>query len=48
VQLRADGAGVGLHVEGHRESVALPRWTIERYGDGEAFARVFGRKLVIA
>ncbi|MBV8942289.1 MAG: Ppx/GppA family phosphatase [Solirubrobacterales bacterium] len=48
VELSADGEGVGLHVDGHEESVALPRWSVERYGDGEAFARVFGRELVIA
>jgi hypothetical protein len=25
----------------------LPRWSVERYGDGEAFQRVFGRRLLI-
>ncbi len=48
VRLRADGQGIGLHVDGRGESVALPRWSVERYGDGETFARVFGRNLVIA
>lgn len=48
VRLEADGQGIGLHVDGRGESVALPRWSVERYGDGETFARVFGRKLVIA
>ena len=48
VRLHSDGQGIGLHVEAPGESVALPRWSVERYGDGETFARVFGRKLVIA
>jgi exopolyphosphatase/guanosine-5'-triphosphate,3'-diphosphate pyrophosphatase len=48
VELRSDGDGIGLHVEGRSESVALSRWSVERYGDGETFARVFGRKLLIA
>jgi exopolyphosphatase/guanosine-5'-triphosphate,3'-diphosphate pyrophosphatase len=48
VRLRSDGQGIGLEVEAPGESVALPRWSVERYGDGETFARVFGRKLVIA
>ena len=30
------------------EGVALPCWSVERHGDDEAFARVFGRKLVVA
>ena len=47
VLVRRDGKGIGLLVEAPGNSVALPRWSVERYGDGETFARVFGRKLMI-
>lgn len=46
-RLRANGGGVDLHLEAAGESLVLPRWSIERYGDGEAFERAFGRRLVI-
>ena len=45
---RAQGDGIGLHVKGDGAGVALPRWSVERYGDDETFERVFGRRLVIA
>jgi exopolyphosphatase / guanosine-5'-triphosphate,3'-diphosphate pyrophosphatase len=47
VRLRANGKGVDLHLEADGDSLVLPRWSVERYGDGEAFERVFGRRLVI-
>jgi len=47
VRLRANGKGVDLHLEAGGDSLVLPRWSVERYGDGEAFERVFGRRLVI-
>jgi exopolyphosphatase / guanosine-5'-triphosphate,3'-diphosphate pyrophosphatase len=46
-RLRANGGGVDLHLEAAGDSLVLPRWSIERYGDGEAFKRAFGRRLVI-
>jgi exopolyphosphatase/guanosine-5'-triphosphate,3'-diphosphate pyrophosphatase len=46
-RLRADGDGVDLHLEATGKSLVLPRWSIERYGDGDAFERAFGRRLVI-
>jgi exopolyphosphatase/guanosine-5'-triphosphate,3'-diphosphate pyrophosphatase len=45
-RLRANGHGVDLHLEAAGD-LMLPRWSVERYGDGEAFARVFGRRLLI-
>ncbi len=48
VELRARDKRIGLRVLGADKSVALPRWSVERYGDEETFARVFGRKLTIA
>ncbi len=45
-RLRANGHGVDLHLEAGGD-LTLPRWSVERYGDGEAFERVFGRRLVI-
>jgi hypothetical protein len=45
-RLRANGDGVDLHLEAAGD-LMLPRWSVERYGDGEAFARVFGRRLLI-
>ena len=46
VWLRANGHGVDLHLEASGD-LMLPRWSVERYGDGEAFQRVFGRRLLI-
>jgi hypothetical protein len=37
---------VDLHLEAGGD-LTLPRWSVERYGDGEAFQRVFGRRLLI-
>ena len=45
-RLRANGDGVDLHLEAAGD-LTLPRWSVERYGDGEAFERVFGRRLLI-
>jgi exopolyphosphatase/guanosine-5'-triphosphate,3'-diphosphate pyrophosphatase len=45
-QLRGNGDGVDLHLEAAGD-LTLPRWSVERYGDGEAFQRVFGRRLLI-
>jgi exopolyphosphatase/guanosine-5'-triphosphate,3'-diphosphate pyrophosphatase len=41
-----NGDGVSLHLLADGD-LTLPRWSVERYGDDEAFARVFGRPLVI-
>jgi exopolyphosphatase / guanosine-5'-triphosphate,3'-diphosphate pyrophosphatase len=46
VRLRANGHGVDLHLEAAGD-LTLPRWSVERYDDGEAFQRVFGRRLLI-
>jgi exopolyphosphatase/guanosine-5'-triphosphate,3'-diphosphate pyrophosphatase len=46
VRLHGNGKGVDLHLEAGGD-LTLPRWTVERYGDGEAFERVFGRRLLI-
>lgn len=45
-RLRANGHGVDLHLEAAGD-LTLQRWTVERYGDDEAFQRVFGRRLLI-
>jgi exopolyphosphatase/guanosine-5'-triphosphate,3'-diphosphate pyrophosphatase len=45
-RLRANGRGVDLHLESAGD-ITLPRWSVERYGDDEAFQRVFGRRLLI-
>jgi exopolyphosphatase/guanosine-5'-triphosphate,3'-diphosphate pyrophosphatase len=45
-RLRANGKGVELHLEAAGD-LLLPRWSVERYGDGEVFQRVFGRRLLI-
>jgi exopolyphosphatase/guanosine-5'-triphosphate,3'-diphosphate pyrophosphatase len=45
-RLRANGHGVDLHLEAAGD-LTLPRWSIERYGDSEAFERVFGRRLLV-
>jgi exopolyphosphatase / guanosine-5'-triphosphate,3'-diphosphate pyrophosphatase len=46
VRLRGNGDGVDLHLEAAGD-LTLPRWSVERYGDDEAFERVFGRRLLI-
>jgi exopolyphosphatase/guanosine-5'-triphosphate,3'-diphosphate pyrophosphatase len=45
-RLDTNGDGVDLHLKAAGD-LLLPRWSVERYGDGEAFERVFGRRLVI-
>ncbi len=47
VRLRVNGEGVDLHLEADGDELVLPRWSVERYGDDEAFERVFGRRLLI-
>ena len=44
--LTQNGHGVDLHLRAEGD-LTLPRWSVERYGDGEVFERVFGRRLVI-
>jgi exopolyphosphatase/guanosine-5'-triphosphate,3'-diphosphate pyrophosphatase len=44
--LAANGHGVDLHLQAEGD-LTLPRWSVERYGDGEVFQRVFGRRLLI-
>ncbi|HET9126322.1 MAG TPA: Ppx/GppA phosphatase family protein [Solirubrobacteraceae bacterium] len=49
VALRVGGNesdGVVVHLEAGGD-LTLPRWSVERYGDDEAFERVFGRRLLI-
>jgi len=46
-RLHANGHGVDLHLDAAGENLILPRWSVERYGDSEAFERVFGRRLLI-
>jgi exopolyphosphatase / guanosine-5'-triphosphate,3'-diphosphate pyrophosphatase len=46
-RLHTNGDGVDLHLEAAGENLILPRWSVDRYGDGEAFERVFGRRLLI-
>jgi exopolyphosphatase/guanosine-5'-triphosphate,3'-diphosphate pyrophosphatase len=45
-RLRTNGDGVDLHLEAGGD-LTLPRWSVERYGDDDAFERVFGRRLLI-
>jgi exopolyphosphatase/guanosine-5'-triphosphate,3'-diphosphate pyrophosphatase len=45
-RLRANGHGVDLHLEAAGD-LTVPRWSVERYGDSEAFERVFGRRLLV-
>ncbi len=45
-RLRVNGDGVALHLDADGD-LTLPRWSVERYGDDEAFERVFRRRLVI-
>jgi exopolyphosphatase/guanosine-5'-triphosphate,3'-diphosphate pyrophosphatase len=47
VRLWGNGDGVDLHLEADGDELVLPRWSVERYGDSEAFERVFGRRLLI-
>jgi hypothetical protein len=47
VRLWGNGDGVDLHLEANGDELVLPRWSVERYGDSEAFERVFGRRLLI-
>jgi exopolyphosphatase / guanosine-5'-triphosphate,3'-diphosphate pyrophosphatase len=47
VRLRANGNDVDLHLDADGDNLILPRWSVERYGDGEVFERVFGRRLLI-
>jgi exopolyphosphatase/guanosine-5'-triphosphate,3'-diphosphate pyrophosphatase len=44
--LTANGHGVDLHLRAEGD-LTLPRWSVERYGDGEVFERAFGRRLLI-
>jgi exopolyphosphatase/guanosine-5'-triphosphate,3'-diphosphate pyrophosphatase len=46
VRLDTNGDGVDLHLKADGD-LTLPRWSVERYGDSEAFERVFGRRLLI-
>jgi exopolyphosphatase/guanosine-5'-triphosphate,3'-diphosphate pyrophosphatase len=46
VRLRPNGHGVDLHLEADGD-LTLQRWSVDRYGDSEAFQRVFGRRLLI-
>jgi exopolyphosphatase / guanosine-5'-triphosphate,3'-diphosphate pyrophosphatase len=45
-RLRANGKGIDLHLDASGD-LTLPHWSVERYGDGEVFERVFGRRLLI-
>ncbi|MDQ6775924.1 MAG: Ppx/GppA family phosphatase [Actinomycetota bacterium] len=45
-RLTANGHGVDLHLRAEGD-LTLPRWSVERYGDGDVFERVFGRRLLI-
>jgi exopolyphosphatase/guanosine-5'-triphosphate,3'-diphosphate pyrophosphatase len=46
VHLRTNGDGFSLHLLAEGD-LTLPRWSVERYGDDEAFERTFHRPLVI-
>lgn len=46
VRLQTNGDGVALHLHAQGD-LTLPRWSVERYGDDEAFERTFHRPLVI-
>jgi exopolyphosphatase/guanosine-5'-triphosphate,3'-diphosphate pyrophosphatase len=45
-RLHTNGGGVDLHLKAGGD-LTLPRWSVERYGDDEAFERVFHRRLLI-
>jgi exopolyphosphatase / guanosine-5'-triphosphate,3'-diphosphate pyrophosphatase len=44
--LDTNGDGVDLHLKAGGD-LTLPRWSVERYGDDDAFERVFNRRLLI-
>jgi exopolyphosphatase/guanosine-5'-triphosphate,3'-diphosphate pyrophosphatase len=44
--LDTNGDGVDLHLKAGGD-LTLPRWSVERYGDDDAFERVFARRLLI-
>jgi len=46
VRLSTNGGGPALHLLAEGD-LTLPRWSVDRYGDDEAFERVFRRPLVI-
>lgn len=46
VHLRINGDGISLHLLAEGD-LTLPRWSVERYGDDEAFERTFHHPLVI-
>ncbi len=46
VRLQTNGDGLALHLVADGD-LTLPRWSVERYGDDEAFERTFHRPLVI-
>jgi len=46
VRLNTNGDGRALHLLAEGD-LTLPRWSVDRYGDDEAFERVFRRPLVI-
>jgi exopolyphosphatase/guanosine-5'-triphosphate,3'-diphosphate pyrophosphatase len=45
-RLDTNGDGVDLHLKAGGD-LTLPRWSVERYADDEAFERVFDRRLLI-
>jgi exopolyphosphatase/guanosine-5'-triphosphate,3'-diphosphate pyrophosphatase len=45
-RLQTNGDGIALHLLADGD-LTLPRWSVERYGDDEAFERTFHRPLVI-
>ena len=45
-RLQTNGDGIDLHLQATGD-LTLQRWSVERYGDDDAFARVFGRRLLI-
>jgi len=45
-RLQTNGDGIALHLLAEGD-LTLPRWSVERYGDDEAFERTFHRPLVI-
>ena len=45
-RLLTNGDGTALHLRAEGD-LTLPRWSVERYGDDEAFQRAFHRPLVI-
>jgi exopolyphosphatase/guanosine-5'-triphosphate,3'-diphosphate pyrophosphatase len=46
VRLSTNGDGRAMHLLAEGD-LTLPRWSVDRYGDDEAFERVFSRPLVI-